>query len=70
MKFIATVKLPKNPEHDPRNKKSGTCPAMLGYCTDITGEHHSFVIDAKSANDAGILLKDMGFNHVTRIESL
>lgn len=71
MRFIVTVKLPRNPDHDPQNKKAGTCPAMKGYCTDVTGEHHSFVIEASSVESAKVfVINGMGFKHVTRIESL
>lgn len=45
--FIVTVKLPRNPEHNPREKKTRPCPVQLGAtCTDATGEHHSYLVIA------------------------
>lgn len=40
--YIITVKLPKNPEHDPRNKQTDICQ-FSPVCSDSTGEHHSFL---------------------------
>lgn len=40
--YIITIKQPRNPEHDPRNKRTGAC-AYSPECTDVTGEHHSFL---------------------------
>lgn len=41
--WVVTVRsLQKNPDHDPQNKKTGKCE-WSDYCTDVTGEHHSFV---------------------------
>jgi hypothetical protein len=42
--WIVTVRmLRKNPAHNPQAKVSGPCP-VSGFCTDVTGEHHSFVV--------------------------
>ena len=42
--WIVTVRMrKKNPAHDPRAKVSGPCP-VSGFCTDVTGEHHSFTV--------------------------
>lgn len=42
--FLVTFKLPKNPAHNPRDKKTGKCPLPNnGECTDVTGEHHTVV---------------------------
>lgn len=60
---LVTVKLPKNPEHDPRNKKTGLCP-VSPTCTDVTGEHHTVV--ARSAAEVEELREKFG--HITRIE--
>ena len=46
MKAIVTIRLPRNPDHDPLHKKSGLCPVSNEYCTDITGEHHSILMEA------------------------
>lgn len=70
MKFIVTVKINKNPNHDPNNKRYGECPVMHTFCTDMTGEHHSFLIDAKNITEANQVVGKMGFTHVTRIESI
>lgn len=68
--FLVTVKLPKNPEHNPRDKKTGPCPVNGKSCTDVTGEHHTFLadVDGVSAED----LREMyrGLYHVTRIETV
>jgi len=72
MQAIVTVKLPKNPKHNPRNKVSGECPLskQLGvsiYCTDTTGEHHSYIEEGKTIQEIEDKAKRM-FGHVTRIE--
>lgn len=67
---IVTVKLPKNPAHDPTNKVKGECPAFGGYCTDVTGAHHSTIVrDGLSARAIRIEFQLKGF-HVTRIERM
>lgn len=45
---LVTVKLPRNPDHDPRNKVMGLCPVNGFRCTDVTGEHHTVVVVAPS----------------------
>lgn len=66
--WLVTVKLPRNPAHDPRNKVTGPCPlGTSGECTDVTGEHHTFLAfgeDASEVHDAASL----AYGHVTRIE--
>jgi len=71
MRLLVTVKLPKNPEHDPRNKKTGPCPMNDGYmCTDVTGEHHTVLwTNSNGIFDAEEYFKGLG-HHVTRIEEL
>jgi hypothetical protein len=44
--YLVTVKLPKNPAHNPRAKQTGQCP-FSDECTDVTGEHHSFLTNAE-----------------------
>lgn len=67
--FIVTVKLPKNPNHDPRNKQTGPCPVSGQPCDDVTGEHHSFLMGTSStitvAEIRAIYAKTW---HVTRVE--
>lgn len=69
--FLITFKLPKNPAHDPRDKKTGRCPlAGNGECTDTTGEHHTAAYQMHDdATTAGVKewLENEG-HHVTRIE--
>lgn len=72
MKAIVTVKLPRNPRHDPRNKKSGVCPIskIIGrriWCTDITGSHHSYVETGVNKGDIEEKAKEK-FKHITRLE--
>lgn len=62
--LIITVKQKRNPEHDPHNKKTGPCP-WSRKCTDVTGEHHSFVgtdWDVERLKDEGV--------HITRVEEV
>lgn len=66
MQYIVTIKLPRNKAHDPRNKKSGPC-RVSQYCTDVTGEHHSYVTEAESEH-AARTRAELNFGHVTRIE--
>ena len=67
--FIVTVKLAKNPEHDPENKKVGSCP-YSPLCTDVTGEHHSYLEESFPDEQAiRAHLEEQGV-HVTRIEAV
>lgn len=62
--WLVTVKLPKNPEHDPRAKRTGPCP-FSHECTDVTGEHHTLMTGA----DGLEALRADGM-HITRTERL
>lgn len=64
--FLITVKLPKSPDHDPHNKVTGDCPVSGFLCTDVTGEHHTFVSHLKSVDAVLRMWKDS--YHITRIE--
>ncbi len=69
-RFIVTVKLPKNPKHDPRHKVTGPCPMNPAVtCTDVTGEHHSELIYLGDIEQIRKMYSDHGF-HVTRIEQI
>lgn len=71
--FVVTVKFPKNPEHDPHNKKTGPCPASGKPCDDVTGEHHSFIVhelDDSLATLENIRSMFEPTIHVTRVEQL
>lgn len=61
---IVTVKLPKNPNHNPHAKVTGPCPVNGATCTDVTGEHHTVLI----TNDASLAALRAKFKHITRIE--
>lgn len=67
MKAIVTVKFKKNPYHNPENKLEGICPVGL-KCTDVTGEHHSILIEGKNLDEIKEKGNDMSANHITRIE--
>ena len=64
--YIVTTKYPKNPKHNPRDKKSGECPASES-CSDRTGAHHSFMVRANHPNAIFEHYKKLDV-HVTRIE--
>lgn len=77
-RYIVTVRLPRNPEHDPQKKRRGLCPlremGILGLpkviwitCSDVTGEHHSYIEEAESMAEAEAQAKTK-FGHVTRVE--
>lgn len=51
MVYLVTVKLPKNPAHNPNSKVTGKCPVNGNYCSDTTGEHHTVLIECNSLND-------------------
>lgn len=60
--YVITVKVPKNPQHDPHNKQLGECPYST-QCTDVTGVHHSFlgtIVDISRLHEEGV--------HITRTE--
>jgi hypothetical protein len=59
---IVTIKLPKNPKHDPHNKVTAACP-FSGTCTDSTGEHHSGLVRNLAELQA---LREQ--HHITRVE--
>jgi hypothetical protein len=75
--FLVTVKLPKNPEHNPRDKKTGPCPVDGKPCTDVTGEHHTFLVDldghtldGKDVDAEDVREIYQGLYHVTRVETV
>lgn len=80
---IVTVKTPRNPQHNPLDKKTGLCPANQKFydtpyhavldfgtiCTDWTGEHHSYIAVGRDIED----IKSKAFaryGHVTRVETV
>lgn len=66
--FIVTVRQPKQPGHDPHNKKTGVC-TWSNYCTDVTGEHHSylFIGTEEDARDSATLIDGA---RLTRLEKV
>lgn len=68
--FVITVKLPKNPEHNPREKQAGPCPLNGLLCTDVTGEHHTMVRDHVGLTADQVRDLYQGEYHVTRVEAV
>jgi len=69
--WIVTVKLEPNPNHDPTNKITETCPIHSmsnGKCTDSTGEHHSFLYVTKGDQNINDVKNWFNKYHVTRVE--
>lgn len=68
--FIVTVKIPKNPEHNPREKKTGPCPVNGKPCTDVTGEHHTllFLSERPETTAEDVRAYYQADYHVTRVE--
>lgn len=69
-KFLVTVRLGKNPDHNPRDKKTGPCPVNGKPCTDVTGEHHTFLADLAATGADDVRLIYEGIHHVTRVETV
>lgn len=63
---MVTVKLPRNPAHNPRDKVSGLCPVGGAYCTDTTGEHHTVLREGTLAEVESMFTG----KHITRIEAV
>lgn len=68
--YLVTVKLPKNPEHNPRNKITGPCPVNGEPCSDVTGEHHTILMRSPRDIRAVAEMAAELYGHVTRVESL
>lgn len=73
--FLVTVKVLKNPSHDPHNKKIGSCPLNgdeKKICTDITGEHHTIMVEARDMEQARLntLKAYPEALHITRVEEV
>ncbi len=65
--YLVTLKLARNPDHDPQNKVTGRCPANPATeCSDVTGEHHTVPVltdeQLEELQNAGL--------HITRVEKL
>ncbi len=68
--YLVTVKLPKNPVHNPRRKQFGACPVNGEPCSDTTGEHHTFLVRSKHGGDHVTKVAAAKYGHVTRVESV
>ena len=67
--WVVTVRsLTKNPDHDPQNKKAGRCH-WSDHCTDVTGEHHSFVFYGTEDNARKFVEGVPGWR-ITRLERI
>jgi hypothetical protein len=68
MLYLVTVKLARNPAHNPRGKVTAYCPVGDEWCTDSTGEHHTFAVQTElSAEDVKMTYENQ--YHVTRVET-
>jgi len=67
---IVTIKAPRKASHDPHNKKTGKCLCSgNGSCTDVTGQHHSFLAQGVSLENIERAARKK-FAHVTRVEEV
>lgn len=71
--YLVTVKLERQPGHDPRNKVTGRCRVLPNTtCTDSTGEHHTVMNTVNNGVTAEMVHKswtERGL-HVTRVEEV
>jgi len=71
MLALVTVKLPRNPDHNPADKKTATCPVNGYLCTDVTGEHHTIPVNVDSIEQAeAYVRRRFSGVHITRTEAL
>lgn len=68
--YLVTVKLPKNPEHNPRKKVTGPCPVNGEPCSDVTGEHHTILVRSYGGVEQVKSLMTEKYKHVTRVEAV
>jgi len=66
MQYIVTIKVPNDKDHDPKNKQTGNC-IVSSKCTDKTGAHHSYLVEAPSIDEIKGKLVN---KHITRIEKV
>lgn len=65
---IVTVRLPKHTFHNPKVKVEDNCPLYTNVtCTDVTGEHHSFLAHGNTIEEIRLEVKK-NYEHITRIE--
>lgn len=75
MLVLVTVKLPRNPAHNPHNKVTGPCPVSHFQCTDVTGEHHTVSVRSRHSDQSAAIAEAETFVrserpgiHITRSE--
>jgi len=68
--WLVTIKVPKDPHHDPRNKQTGMCPVTMKTCTDVTGEHHTIMVVGSTVQAVTNQVHGLGYEHITRIEEV
>lgn len=68
--YLVTVKLPKNPVHNPRRKIFGACPVNGEPCSDTTGEHHTILVRSTKGGDYVTKAAQAKYGHVTRVEAV
>jgi hypothetical protein len=71
VRYLVTVKLKKNPDHNPHDKKTQQCPLdMDSTCTDATGEHHTALVSSvRTIGEVKEQYERLGY-HVTRVETV
>lgn len=69
MLYLVTVTVPGTPGHDPNNKKVGPCPVSGDACTDVTGKHHTFLVNTTLDRESVREAYEFKWGHVTRIET-
>lgn len=62
--------IPSTGERCSREKVTGQCPVGIGKCTDMTGEHHSYIDDKATSIEQAMENALVLGAHVTRIEEL
>lgn len=68
MMYLVTVTVPGTVGHDPKNKVTGPCPVSGETCTDITGKHHTFLVESSLDRESVREAYEFKYGHVTRIE--
>lgn len=67
MRYLVTVKLPKDRNHDSKKKVTGKCPVTGLPCTDVTGQHHTILhISSHSVEEVAEVWSKT--HYVTRVE--
>ena len=68
MEAIITIRLKRNLNHNLKDKIKGKCPIINNNeCSDVTGEHHSYIETGNSLKEIEIKAKNK-YSHITRME--